>query len=189
MDENWTRKIGAMHDYGSLAASYDAQYEKEQIEKVEVALSSINLNSNDVILDAGCGTGVLTQKLAKPVKLIVGLDSSKQMLTRAKARLHQFLNIMLVHADADFLPIREKTFTHVFAITLLQNMPNPKVTLRELMRVIENDGIIVFTGLKKSFTLAHFKTLMKDSDLKQLSLVNKKEVKDYVAVCKLLNAT
>ena len=65
-------------------------------------------------------------------------------------------------------------------------MPNPRGTLRELMQVIRNAGVIVFTGLKKNFTLNDFKTLIKGSGLRQLSLVDKEEVKDYVAVCKRL---
>lgn len=186
MNENWAKKLGSMKDYDKLIASYDAQYEEEQNEKFEVALHSLNLDSNDVILDAGCGTGLLTERLAKTVKLVVGLDFSKAMINRARDRLHLFLNVMLVRADADFLPLREDVFTNVFAITLLQNMPNPRGTLRELMQVIGNEGAIVFTGLKKNFTLNDFKTLIKRSGLRPLSLVDKEEVKDYVAVCKRL---
>lgn len=186
MDENWAKKLGSMKDYDNLAAGYDAQYEGEQIEKFEVTLRSLSLNSHDVVLDVGCGTGLLMGRVAKTVRLVVGVDFSKAMVMRARERLRLFLNVLLIRADSDFLPLREDVFTHVFAVTLLQNMPKPWVTLRELMRVTWDEGFIVFTGLKKNFTLSDFKTLVKRSGLRQLSLVDRGEVKDYVAVCQRL---
>jgi len=182
MRGNWAKKLGSMKDYDNLAASYDAQYGKEQLEKFEVALQSLSLDSNAVILDVGCGTGLLMERVAKTVRLVVGVDFSKAMVTRAKEKLRPFLNVLLVRADSDFLPLREDVFTHVFTITLLQNMPNPKGALRKLTQVTKDGGFIVFTGLKKNFTLNAFKTLIKGSRLRQLSLVDKEEVKDYVAV-------
>lgn len=186
MHGNWAKKLGAMKDYDNLAASYDTQYGREQIEKFEVALHSLSLDSNDVILDVGCGTGLLMEKAAKTVRLVVGVDFAKAMVIRAKEKLRLFLNVLLVRADSDFLPLREDVFTHVFAITLLQNMPNPRRALRKLTQVTKDGGFIVFTGLKKNFTLNDFKTLIKGSGLRQLSLVDEEEVKDYVAVCQRL---
>jgi len=186
MNGSWSKKLGSMRDYDNMAAGYDAQYEKEQVEKFEVALHSLSLDSNAVILDVGCGTGLLLKKLAKTARLVVGVDFSKAMVMRARERLRLFLNVLLIRADSDFLPLRKDVFTHVFAITLLQNMPKPRVTLRELMRVIRDKGFIVFTGLKKNFTLNDFETLIKRSGLRQRSLVDREEVKDYVAVCQRL---
>lgn len=48
-------------------------------------------------------------------------------------------------ADADFLPIRDGAFDSVFAFTLLQNMPCPAETAREILRVARPEGTVVVT--------------------------------------------
>jgi Predicted transcriptional regulators len=44
----------------------------------------LNLNSNDVVLDLGCGTGKQLIELSRSVKLAIGVDISKGMIKHAK---------------------------------------------------------------------------------------------------------
>ena len=76
MNGNWTKKRRSMKEYDDLVVGYDAQYEKEQSEKFDVALHSLSLDSSAVVLDAGCGTGLLMERLAKTVRLVVGVAAS-----------------------------------------------------------------------------------------------------------------
>jgi len=186
MARKWTEKIKTLKKYDTTAASYDAQYMKEQQDKFEVALNPIKLNSKSVVLDAGCGTGLLAERIAKDVKFIVGVDFSRKMLDRAKSRLKQFKNSSIICTDVDFLPFRNSKFTHVFAITLLQNMPNQVDTLNEINRVAEEDASIVISGLKKNFTLISFKKTVAKSNFEQIVVDSRENIKDYVAICRKL---
>ena len=188
MTKKWIKKKRTLRNYNVTASSYDDQYMKEQQDKFEAVLDQINLDSKSVVLDAGCGTGLLFEKIAKHVKFIVGVDFSRKMLEKTESRLRQFRNTAIICGDADFLPFRNDAFTHVFAITLLQNMPNKKDVLNEMRRVAKAGAPIVISGLKKSFTLSSFKNTFSGSDLKQIAVNTREDIMDYVAICCKLKA-
>jgi len=38
-----------------------------------------NINSNDIVLDIGCGNGALTYDIAKKAKKVIGIDLNKKI--------------------------------------------------------------------------------------------------------------
>jgi ubiquinone/menaquinone biosynthesis C-methylase UbiE len=93
-----------------------------------------------------------------------------------------FQNIHLILADADNMPLKENIFSHVFGITLIQNMPNPAKTLNEIRRVAKDDAVIVITGMKKAFALEEFEELLRDAGYNIIALKDE-SLKCYVTVC------
>jgi demethylmenaquinone methyltransferase/2-methoxy-6-polyprenyl-1,4-benzoquinol methylase len=134
-------------------------------------------------LDAGCGTGILFDYVAEKANATVGLDISRKILFQAKKRAKDFGNVHLILADADNMPFKENVFNHVFGITLLQNMPKPIETLKEVKRVARKDAVIVVTGLKKAFALEEFEGLLLNVGLVIVDLKGE-SLKCHVAVCK-----
>ncbi len=161
------------------------QYAEEQRVKIETSLKKVEFNENGLILDCGCGTGLLFEYVAKKADMVVGLDFSRGILAEAKRRAEAFGSISLVLADADYPPFRDSAFSHVFAVTLLQNMPNPEKTLAEICRVAKENAYIIVTGLKKKFSLDGFEGLLRKSGLNLIEILNDSELlKCYVAICK-----
>lgn len=183
MAKSWAKKLRIIRDSDMMATGYDAQYRDEQTEKFEVALDLVRLKQKTMILDSGCGTGLLIERIAENSGFVVGVDFSSGTLKIAKAKLRLFTNIGFVCADSDFLPFRGEAFSHVFAVTLLQNVPDPVATCRELVRVAKKDAVFVLTGLKKSFTSNEFKKLIETTGFGLVSIADENGVKDYVAVC------
>ncbi len=182
----WNKKRGTMHHYDHQAKVYDAQYLEEQNDKIEAALKDVELRSNELVLDVGCGTGILFHHLNQSTELLVGLDISKKILQEAKTRIKNQSNILFVHADADNIPFSNHIFDRVFAITLLQNMPDPTKTISEIKRIGKPEAIFVLTGLKKKFMRESYIDLIKQAQLKVSTLKTDEHLKDYVAVCKNL---
>lgn len=181
----WKLKRDNIQRYDVTAKIYDVRYAEEQKAKIETALKSVKLDGHGLILDCGCGTGLLFEYVAGKADMVVGLDISKRILAEAKRRAEAFNNIGLVLADGDYQPFRDSAFSHVFAITLLQNMPNPKKTLREILRVAEEDAYIIVTGLKKKFSMENFEGLLRKLGLNLIGISNGSErLKCYVAVCR-----
>ena len=181
--QEWKTKRTTMRHYDHLAPSYDAQYSEEQNAQIEAALNNIPLSQNDLILDLGCGTGLLFQHVAKSAKLVAGIDVSSKILQEAKKRTKQLSNTAVIRADADYTPFQNQTFDQVFAITLLQNMPNPLKTLQEIKRVSKPQSTIVVTGLKKKFTQEHFIKLLNKSGLKISTSKTNPQLKGYITIC------
>jgi len=182
--QEWNKKNKAMHHYDQLAHVYDTQYSEEQNAKIEAALNNTKLSQNEQVLDVGCGTALLFQHAARLAKIVVGIDVSSRILQEAKKRTRQLPNTAIIRADADYAPFQNQTFDQVFATTLLQNMPNPLETLKEIRRVSKHQSTIVVTGLKKKFTQELFIRLLNKAGLEISTLEKNPQLKDYLAVCK-----
>lgn len=93
--------------YGPLAPVYDIISGEWPIYRVGriVGIRALQLRPGDTVLDTGCGTGLnhpLLREAVGPAGRIVGIDSSREMLDRSRARAarHGWANIEIVHADA-----------------------------------------------------------------------------------------
>ncbi len=180
----WSKKLEIMRNYDYSAKVYDAQYREEQNAKIKVALSHLNLREDSLVLDVGCGTGLLLEHLGNSVGLLAGLDLSSGILKEAKKRAKRFPKTALIRADADFTPFPNGIFDMVFAITLLQNMPNPPLTLKEMARVGKASSIIVVTGLRKAYSQNAFRGLLEKAGLEVRIVETDKQLRGYVALCK-----
>jgi ubiquinone/menaquinone biosynthesis C-methylase UbiE len=181
---NWNKKREVMQHYDNIATVYDTQYAEEQEAKINAVLDEINLQPDNFILDIGCGTGLLFKHIKNSTKLLIGLDTSLGLLKKAKTQAKQYHNIAVIRAEADHTPFKSKTFHTIFAITLLQNMPNPAETLREIKRISKDKGIIAVTALKKRFTEKTFTQLLENAELTIFTLKTDSKLKDYTATCK-----
>jgi len=181
--KEWKTKRKAMHHYDQLAQVYDIQYAEEQNAKIEAALNNTKPGENELVLDLGCGTGLLFEQVAKSTGLLVGTDISSKILQEAKKRVKRFPNTAILRADADYTPLQNQTFDCVFAVTLLQNMPNPLKTLQEVKRVGKSQSTIIITGLKKKFSQERFMKLLKKSGLNVSILKTNSQLKGHIAIC------
>lgn len=180
----WIKKREVMCNYDGLAPIYDVQYAEEQNEKMKTALKSIHIEEDGYVLDLGCGTGLLFEHVGNRAQLLVGLDVSAKVLKGAKKRAKQFPNVAILRADADLTPFPKEIFDAVFAITLLQNMPDPLSTLHEMRRISKHHAFIAITGLKKEFTPEAFVRILNEADLNVSVMKTNNQLKGCVAVCR-----
>jgi len=107
------------------------------------------LESDDVVLDVGCGTGNFTRTLARSVGrttgLVVGLDLSAPMLARGEAlrRQDELPQVRFVRGDATRLPFVDDAFDAVHTAGALHLMPDVDGVLAELARVVRPGGRLV----------------------------------------------
>ena len=177
----WKKKQRIKERYNLTSRTYDEQYLEEQNNKYKHALLQLKLKSESKILDVGCGSGLLFSFLPSKVRMIVGIDISNKLLLKAKKEENRH-SIHLIQADADNLPIKDNIFDVVFSFTLLQNMPNPKTTIKEIKIVTKNDGKIILTALKKAFSLKDFCDILKKSGLNTIAIESVDDLKDYVTI-------
>lgn len=148
--------------YNTTASSYDNLYRSEQLEKYSeiesILRNSILKKYNVIILDAGCGTCLLLEYLYQHILkgekhtqiYYVGLDFSIGMLNQAKKRIHNLeLLVDLILADIDYLPLRSEVFHILMVITVIQNLPDIKTSLLELLRVLRCNGELIISYPKK----------------------------------------
>ena len=119
-----------------------------QIKKRE-SFSALGVTAGSRILDVGCGTGDDVRTLAGIVGnngLVVGLDSSKTMITAANARLRGLkISAKYILGDAHQLNLTDDIFDICRCERVFQHLKHPQKALSEMFRVIRPGGRIVVT--------------------------------------------
>jgi len=179
----WKEKRLTMQHYDRQATIYNVQYLGEQNAKIEDSIKSMRLGSKELVLDLGCGTGFLFMHITEKVGCLVGLDMSQKALQEAKKRTKNMHNIVLVRADADNMPFPDHIFDKIFAITVLQNMPDPTKTITEMKRSSKSQAMFAVTGLKKKFRSENFVALLESAQLKVITLDTNQRPKGHIAIC------
>jgi demethylmenaquinone methyltransferase/2-methoxy-6-polyprenyl-1,4-benzoquinol methylase len=178
----WDQKRKILRRYDLTAQLYDVRYAEEQELKYRTALELLNVARSSKVLDVGCGTGLLFSHVAAEAQTVVGVDISGKLLLQAKERARNLCNVHLVQADTDHMPFKDNYFSVVFAFTVLQNLPDPLETLKEIKRIAERDAPIVVTGLKKAFSLEALRALLQSAGLRVISLKDAEALKCHIAV-------
>jgi ubiquinone/menaquinone biosynthesis C-methylase UbiE len=101
------------------------------------------------VLEVGCGTGVLTRRLARwpGVGEVVGVDPAVALLNRARELAADVPNISFREADGRSLPFEEASFDVVVFDSTLSHVPCPESALAEAFRVLRPHGwLAAFDG-------------------------------------------
>ena len=143
MQESSTRKIYDIH-----SLFYDATFGRLVRRRIARAISHMNLQPQDFVLDLGIGTGVSLNYYPKDRGKIVGVDLSSGMLreARKKIREQERDNAVVFQADAMKLPFGDNTFDHVFISHVISVVSDPYRLVREAQRVAKENARIVIVN-------------------------------------------
>ena len=96
---------------------------------------------NEIVLDAGCGSGRLTKILSikVPQGKVIAVDSDLAMIRLAKENLAKFSNIEFIKMDISQLEIAEKVDV-VFSNAVLHWILNHKKVFECFWQILKPDG-------------------------------------------------
>lgn len=103
------------------------------------------VNSGEVVLDLGCGTGFdacVAARLVGPEGQVVGIDLTPEMVTRAweHAALLPFRNLSFQVASAEDLPFPDRFFDVVTSNGTFNLVIEKEQAAREIFRVLKPGG-------------------------------------------------
>ena len=102
------------------------------------------------VLDLGCGTGELLSGLSRKGDKVIGVDSSPEMLARARASgLSDQNGIELRLGELEHLPLSDREAGAAVLNMVLHHLPVPAAGIREAARVLESDGLFLITDFAK----------------------------------------
>ena len=151
------KKYEVRRRYDATATHYDKRYLDIQMAKYSEIFSEIDVDNSELILDVGGGTGLLLDFMKNQTSNILCCDISFNMLKEGKNK-HKTSHF--VCADIDHLPFKESIFKKVICVSVIQNVPDPQLTLREIYSSLRCNGIIVLTALTKLFSDSKIKEIM-----------------------------
>ena len=108
----------------------------------------------ELILDAGCGTGIFTADILETGARVVGLELALDMLRLAMTRCpgRTFQSII---GDMQRLPFADASFNKATSITAIEFIQDAGIAVKELFRVTKPGGSIVVATLNSLSPWAH----------------------------------
>lgn len=124
--------------YDACAAGYDAvrtsRYHR-LLDDGAVRLAAPHVRVRDVV-EVGCGTGRLLERLAPLARRAEGVDLAPAMVARARER-----GLRVREGDARVLPFASATFDAVLCFRCFPHVPEPARALAEMARVLRPGGV------------------------------------------------
>lgn len=158
--ERWWRPALGRASKGVLGPS---MADEHRIARLLLALSG-----GEAVLDVACGTGNFSREFARsvgPEGLVVGLDVSETMLTRAVEDTHRAAgpdNVAYVRGDAQEPPFVEGAFDAVCCFAALHLFAHPMAALDRMTAMLAPGGrIAMLTSVRgRSAPLRTFESLI-----------------------------
>jgi ubiquinone/menaquinone biosynthesis C-methylase UbiE len=112
----------------------------------DTLVQRLGITTDMRVLEIGPGGGIVTEALARvvPPGQLVCLDIQPRMLAKVRTRLRS-APPMLVCGSATTLPFRDASFDRIVLVTVLGEVPDRGAALRELARMLRDDGVVAIT--------------------------------------------
>lgn len=121
---------------------FSASYERHRYDGYHVLLDELEteavrryLSPEARVLEVGCGTGLILERLRPHAAAAFGLDLSAGMLQKARAR-----QLQVVQGTATALPFADASFDVVCSFKVLAHIEAIERTLAEMSRVLRPGG-------------------------------------------------
>jgi SAM-dependent methyltransferase len=137
-------ELGVTDGYGRWAATYDAPGNPLIGVEQPAVWSLLATSAAGIALDAACGTGRHARRLADLGHRVIGVDTTPQMLERARAAVPE---AALVRGDLTFLPIATASVDLAVCSLALDHAPTLAEPVRELARVLRPGGRLVLSDV------------------------------------------
>ena len=152
-------------NYDKVSQVYDTS-RVANVETIEKLIQSLQITSDSVVLDMGCGTGNYTTAIRQVTESTVGVDMSRGMLKRA---LVKFPDLPLVCGDVTSLPFKSRAFDAAFTIQVLHHVKDKMFFLKEAKRVLRKGARLAIDSCShrqmRTFWLYHYFPKGLDLDL------------------------
>ena len=121
----------------------EEKYEQTYNKTVEITKSLLTIN--DVVLDFGCGTGIITNNLAQNVKEIHAIDISSKMIdvARRKADERELTNIIYSQSTIFDDRYKKESFKVILAFNILHLIKDPQTGIQRINDLLKPGGLFI----------------------------------------------
>ena len=109
-------------------------------------LKHLNIKSDDIVLDIGCGGGMNINRMAEKAKKVYGVDYSMESVKLSKQVNERFINekrVEIQEGNVKSLPFEDDAFDIVTAFETVYFWPDIEKCFGEVKRVLKPGGIFL----------------------------------------------
>jgi len=130
--------------FDRIAWIYDFMESPMEILSVSAWRSELLSNVRGKVLEVGVGTGKNLPYYPEGIEL-TGMDISLKMLERAKQRADTLkIKAELLLMDIEKMTFPDRYFDYIVSTFVFCSVPDPIQGLREVKRVLKDDGVAIF---------------------------------------------
>ena len=115
-------------------------------------LKHLNIKSDDIILDIGCGGGININRMARNAKKVYGIDYSIESVNLSKEVNDDYIaqgKVEILEGNVQNLPFDDNTFDIITAFETVYFWPNIEKCFGEVKRVLKPGGLFLI-GLESN---------------------------------------
>jgi ubiquinone/menaquinone biosynthesis C-methylase UbiE len=139
-------------------------------------LETLRPESNDSILEVGCGAGCWTQVVSEKCRKLVAIDISENMIAEAKANVANG-NVEFILGDFVDIDLKEK-YDKIFSVRVFEHFDEKKKALEKIYEALNPNGtFVVITKTVPSIWngRAKINRLLKERSLSKIPLAKHEE--------------
>ena len=159
MSTEWWDKNGPMKMLHSMNETRMLFIKERIINKYQKLGSLQEIFKKKLILDLGCGGGILSEALAKEGANILAIDQSKKLINEAKKRVKsEKLKIDYQCQSIKNLKQKRVKFDIILCMEVIEHVQDYRGFIKLAFECLKKDGIIIFSTINKSI-LSYFTTI------------------------------
>ncbi|MGG3503919.1 class I SAM-dependent methyltransferase [Paenibacillus lautus] len=132
--------------WDKTASQYDQiEMKDEQTYLQIIQRTKTHLKLSDIVLDFGCGTGLIANEIAEYVKGIHAMDISSNMIAIAekKANERNIANINYAHATIFDERYKKGSFDAILAFHVLHLLEDEHIVLQRMNELLKPGGLLI----------------------------------------------
>ncbi len=114
-------------------------------------VEKIGLNTDDVVVDFGCGPGYYTTEIAKRAKAVVAVDISSEMLKKAQEKTLRagITNVRFIQSNGREIKLPDDSVDKIVLVTVFHEIGDSGAVLKEFGRLLKPQGKLVIVEVVK----------------------------------------
>lgn len=122
-------------------------FERLYHRRFEVIAKLVSSSGGGLVLDLGCGNGVIFKYMANRANTVIGVDLfPHNWWAIAKKNASKFGNVDLIKADINHLPFRDGISDIVLTADVLEHFKNLELVLKNISSVLKDGGNLIMTA-------------------------------------------
>ncbi len=155
----WWDQNGPMKMLHSMNETRMLFIKERIINKYQKLGSLKEILEKKLILDLGCGGGILSETLAEEGANILAIDQSKKLINEAKKRAKsKKLKIDYQYQSIKSLRAKRVKFDIILCMEVIEHVQDYRSFIKLAFECLKTDGLIVFSTINKSI-LSYFTTI------------------------------